>query len=262
MKLGLLITKIIVISLSIICIIPVVITVCFAFFSNWIFPDILPKSLTLENFIRCYYDNGIGIFMTSLIVALLSSIISLVVGTFCAKGLAHYNFKYKNLIMLAVLLPLIIPSFTIVSIAHINMIKLHIDSTIIGVSLIHSFFAIPYVIRIMMDYFEIVGMKREQTARCLGASNFQTMKFITIPLVKNGILISLFFAITVSISQYVTTLIIGGGKVLTLTTMLVPFIRYGNYKMASVYSVFTIMISILAYLILVAVQKSLERIKW
>ncbi|MCL2617354.1 MAG: ABC transporter permease, partial [Defluviitaleaceae bacterium] len=49
---------------------------------------------------------------------------------------------------------------------------------------------------------------------------------------------------TVSISQYVTTFMIGGGRVITVTMLMIPHIQGGQMHIAAVYSVLLIVVAV------------------
>ncbi len=230
------------------CIVPIFILCVFMFAKTWIFPSVLPNDYTLD-FLRASNDI-VSIISSTFIVGMLSSVITILVSISTARALALYNFRGKFIINLLVLLPLIVPSFTVVSVTHINMIRFHLSDTILGVSLIHSVFALPYGIKIIYDQTKALGTKYEEQAKNLGASNFMVLRTVYIPLIMPSIVLAFFLSFTISISQYVTTLIIGGGNVLTLSTVAIPYIQYGNYQLASIYSIMIIIISFLCYIII------------
>ncbi len=256
------ISKIIAILFLISCIVPVLVVAIYSFTKNWVYPSILPNEYTLHNFKYVYTLEGAKAIVTSTILAFFSSIISVLISIPTSKALAYYNFKLKGIITVFVLLPLIAPPFALVSAIQIGMARLGIDKTLIAVSLSHVIFIIPYTTRILYDYFKMVGKKYEITSYNLGATNFQTFKYITLPLIKQGILVSFFLGFTISISQYITTILVGGGKIITVTTLLVPYVQYGNYEIASVYSLLIIAISLSLYVVIVNSQKLIEKVVW
>ncbi len=116
--------------------------------------------------------------------------------------------------------------------------------------------------RILHDHFKIAGTKYESAAISLGANKHQTLLYITLPTIKPGIYTACFLSFTISIGQYITTLIIGGGKVVTLSTILIPYISYGNYQLASIYSLVIIMLSLVSYIVLVITQNIFKKVMW
>lgn len=242
------------------CVLPIFILVISMFVDTWIYPNILPNGYTLEYISYVLLDNElIRAIWTSFIVGVISSAISVLISIPTARVLALYNFRGKMIINILVLLPLIVPSFSVVSINHINMIKVGLAGTVIGVSIVHSIFAIPYAIRLLYDQTLNIGTKFELQSKNLGASNFQTFTKIYLPLMTPAIVLAFFLSFTISISQYVTTLIIGGGNVLTLSALLIPYIQYGRYQIASIYSLILVIMSFLGYFFINLMQKKISK---
>jgi putative spermidine/putrescine transport system permease protein len=68
----------------------------------------------------------------------------------------------------------------------------------------------------------------ESQARTLGASPLQVFWRVTLPAIAPGAAVAAAFAFLISWSQYLLTLLIGGGRVLTLPLMLVAFLNGGD----------------------------------
>ncbi len=245
-------------SFIFICCLPTALLCITSCVNTWIYPNILPNDYTFEYFRYVLISNEIiKAIITSIILGILCGIITIFVSIPTARVLALYNFRGKLIINILVLLPLIVPSFTIVSITHINMIKASLDGTILGVSIIHTIFALPYAIRLIYDQTLAIGVKYEQQAQNLGASPISSIFSIYLPLISPSIILAFFLTFTISISQYVTTLIIGGGKIVTLSTLLIPYIQYGNYQIASIYSIILIIISFVGYFFISQIERKL-----
>jgi putative spermidine/putrescine transport system permease protein len=72
----------------------------------------------------------------------------------------------------------------------------------------------------------------EDQARSLGASPLKTFWYVTLPAIMPGIIVGGLFAFLVSWSQYILTLIIGGGRVITLPLLLFSFATSGRNDIA------------------------------
>ncbi|MPZ12745.1 MAG: ABC transporter permease subunit, partial [Kiloniellaceae bacterium] len=70
----------------------------------------------------------------------------------------------------------------------------------------------------------------------LGAGRVQVFLQVTLPAIAPGLLVASMFTFLVSWSQYVTTLLIGGGRVITLPLVLFPVITGGNSSNAAAIS--------------------------
>ncbi len=237
------------------CCLPIFILTITSFIDTWIYPNIIPESFTLAHFQYVFSEGLSSIILTSSILGILCGVLTILVSLPVARALALYDFPFKIVVSLFVLLPLIVPSFTSVSISHIVMIRTSIASTLVGVCIIHSVFALPYAIKILYDATLSMGIKYEEQAKNLGASWFRVMRTVYLPLMSPYILMSFFLSFTISISQYVTTLIIGGGKVATLSTVLVPYIQYGKYQLASIYSLIIVVMTFISYFLISRLEK-------
>ncbi len=245
----------------ILCCLPTFVLCVTACADTWIYPNILPQNYSFENIKYVIYDKElIKAIITSIILGLMCGGLCVLVSIPTARALALYNFKGKNLVSLLVLLPLIVPSLTLVSISHINMLQMNLAGTFLGVSIIHSIFALPYSVRIMHDFWDKIGTKYEHQALNLGANSFNVFFTITLPLALPAIFLAFFLSFTISVSQYISTLIIGGGKIVTISTLLVPYIQYGEYEIASIYSLLLIFISFTSYFFIVKLEHKLVKI--
>ena len=108
----------------------------------------------------------------------------------------------------------------------------------------------------MSSVFENLGSDLEDTARTLGANPRQVFFQVTLPAIGPGLMVACLFTFLISWSQYVTSLLIGGGQFLTLPIVLFPFLSGGN---AGVGAAITILFVAPALLILIFTSKSLNQ---
>ena len=101
-------------------------------------------------------------------------------------------------------------------------------NTIYGVILVHLIPTVPYMTLIMSGIFSNFDPDYESQARSLGATSLKTFYYITLPTVFPGVVIGGLFAFLVSWSQYILTLVIGGGKILTIPLLLFSFVTSGR----------------------------------
>jgi len=218
---------------------PLLLLVMLAAGLSWKYPLLLPKGFTSGYFRYALFDipmtlKAVG---TTVSLAMLVSLLTLVIAVPAARFLALYSFRGKEIIKLLVLVPLIAPAVSVTTGIHVSMIKLGLTGGLAGVTLVQCVYTLPYAIRIMTNVFEITGDKYERQATVLGAGAALTFFRVTLPVIMPGILSAMTLCFTVSISQYITTFIIGGGRVITVTTLLVPFFQSGELQLMSVYGV-------------------------
>lgn len=231
--------KFIMYALISLLILPLGILVLWSFVKIWPWPDLIPKNLGIRGFkyILSPSNNSFRILCFSLGLSSVVTIITILISIPAAKALGVYNFKGKNVFKILVLTPIIVPPITVAMGIHIAFIKLGLANTFLGVVLVHLIPCLPYSIRILTNVFEIIGESMELQARVLGASPIQTFTHITLPLIAPGLISAGSIVFIVSFSQYFLTFLIGGGRIVTFSMLMFPYIQSGDRMMASAYSI-------------------------
>ncbi|MGB0384850.1 MAG: ABC transporter permease [Ardenticatenaceae bacterium] len=217
---------------------PIIPQIIWSFAFRWFFPDLLPNEWTLEAWRYVFSDAsrvGEGLF-NSLLIAGLVSLLSIIVGLPAARAIALYEFRGKALVEWLLMVPIIVPGIVAVMGIHIMFIRYRLTDTILGVALVHLIPSVPYMVLVMASVFANYGTELEDTARTLGASRWQVWWHVTLPGIFPGLLVATMFTFLISWSQYVTTLLIGGGKIVTLPLVLFPFISGSAHANAAAIS--------------------------
>lgn len=94
--------------------------------------------------------------------------------------------------------------------------------------LAHLIPTLPYMVLIMAAVFSRFDTAHEDQARSLGARPWQVWWHVTLPAIRPGLMTACLFAFLVSWSQYLLTLVIGGGRVQTLPLTLFSFASAGR----------------------------------
>jgi putative spermidine/putrescine transport system permease protein len=231
---------------------PLAALVLLSFAFSWSYPSLLPQAYTLQHYYHVFFNDPqtFTAIANSLLLAIFTTLLSLAIAIPAAKSLALYNFRGKELVKLLALIPLIIPSLSVTFGIQVSMIRLGLTGNLLGVTLIHTVFALPFAIRIMTNVFDATGGRYEQQATVLGASAFLAFFKVTLPVIMPGILSAAALSFSVSIAQYITTLLIGGGRIITVTVLLVPFFRGGELQIMAVYSLMLVATALLSLFII------------
>jgi putative spermidine/putrescine transport system permease protein len=182
-----------------------------------------------------------GGLIQSLNLALATSFLSLAMGMPAGRALGLYSFAGKKLVVLLLMLPVVVPPMSVAMGLHLWFLKLALTETFVGVVLIHLTFALPYSIIVFWGVFSDYNPQFEEQARSLGASKVKTLLRVTFPMVMPGITVAALFPFLISWSQYLSTLIIGGGKILTLPILLFSLMDSGDRPVAGAVSLIFIL---------------------
>lgn len=217
---------------------PIIPQLIWSFAFRWFFPDLLPSEWSLDAWRYVFTASsrvGEGLF-NSLLIALLVSVLSILVGLPAARAIALYEFKGKAIVEWLLMVPIIVPGIVAVMGIHMMFIRYRLTDTIWGVALVHLIPSVPYMVLVMASVFANYGTELEDTARTLGASRWQVWWHVTLPGIFPGLLVATMFTFLISWSQYVTTLLIGGGTIVTLPLVLFPFISGSAHANAAAIS--------------------------
>jgi multiple sugar transport system permease protein len=149
---------------------------------------LLPPSPTLDNYQSIFNDaNFTTALKNSAIVALVTTALSLIVGSFCAYALARLRIKHKFLILAVVLSISTFPQIAIAA----PIFKLWRDvglyDTIPGLVIPYLTFALPLTIYILTSFFKEIPKDLEEAALVDGATNFEAFRKVVVPLAAPGL---------------------------------------------------------------------------
>jgi putative spermidine/putrescine transport system permease protein len=211
-------------------IIPILLLAILSFAQRWFWPDLVPSGWSSRAwlYIASPASAVSPALATSLWIAIAVTVISIAVALPAARALAWYEFPGKRAFFFLLLLPVIAPPLASAMGVHGLFLRLGLTETISGVILVHLIPAVPYTILMLTGSFTRFHPDWEAQARTLGASTLAVWRFVTLPAIAPGLAVAAVFAFLISWSQYLFTVLIGGGQVLTLPLILVSFQRGGD----------------------------------
>jgi putative spermidine/putrescine transport system permease protein len=222
-----LIASVLVVTAVLLPLIPIVV---WAFAYRWYFPDLLPSEWSLRAW--TYLLSGTSQVSRGVVhgtvVALAATGLSLAIGVPAGRALGLYSFRGKKLVQFLILAPTIVPGIAVVMGIHVLFIRLRLTGTLPGVILVHLIPTTPYVTMVMTSVFANYDPDYEEQARTLGATRWRVFRSIVLPAIYPGLLVGGMFAFIISWEQYLLTLLIGSGQVITLPVLLFSFAGGGN----------------------------------
>lgn len=239
------------IALATFLLLPLVPLAIWSFARGWRFPDLLPQDWSLRAWSYTFGDiSGVlGAFWQTSLIACAATGIAMAIGVPAGRALGTARFAGKPLVYLLVLAPIIVPGIATALGLHAVFLRLGLTGSIWGVVLVHLVPVLPYVILVSAGLFANYNLDFERQARSLGASPWQAFWQVTRPQVAPGLIVAALFAFLVSWSQYILTLLIGGGRVETLPLLLFSFATSGRNDIAGALAILYILPGILILLL-------------
>jgi len=155
--------------------------------------------LTETNFLTWTYN--------TMLVAVVTTAVSLVIGTMMAYPLARLRFPGAAVMAIGVAATYLVPQ-PLLFIPMADIInRLDLGNTLSAVMLTYPTLLIPFCAWLLMGYFKSVPRELEEAARIDGASRFQAMFRVILPLCVPGLLSAGIFAFTLSQNEFLYALI-------------------------------------------------------
>ena len=231
--------RIALVLIVVVILLPLVPLIVHSFARGYVFPQLLPAEWSTRAWrIVLATDGGTwNALGWSVVVAVAVTALSLLVALPAGRVLGLRAFRGKRVLEFLVLTPLLVPAVAVAIGLDIVFIRLGLSGTFWGVVLVHLIPAAPYAVLVLAGVFANYDEDFEAQARTLGASPLNVFRHVTMPAIKPGLIIAGFFAFIVSWSQYVLTLQIGGGKILTLPVLLVSTASGGDVAITGVLTI-------------------------
>lgn len=159
----------------------------------------------------------------SLLIATVSSLSATVLGTLA--GLAMHRYR-PRLLPFLVITPVAMPEILLgVSLLVFFIQVLHLTLGLVSVMLAHITFSIGFVAIVVR--VRLAGMDNSifEAARDLGATPWQTFRWVTLPLILPGVMAGALMAFALSLDDFVITFFTAGVGVSTLPLQIYSMIK-------------------------------------
>ena len=191
----------------------------------------------------------------SLMVAIPSVLISTAIGTITAFTLYRSRFFGRALYQGIIYIPLLMPDLVIGISLLLFYTSIKLELGILTILLAHISFSIPLTTLIIIARMQRIDRTLEDAAMDLGADEWTTMRKVTLPLLKPGILAAALLAFPWSFNDFVVTFFVAGVGSSTLPIRVYSMIRLGVSPMINALGTLIVVIP----LILVVIGLLLER---
>jgi len=153
----------------------------------------------------------------SLKIAFLTTICSLAIGSMAALAAVRGKLPAIGLISALVMAPLIVPNITVAIAIYLQFSSWHINGTTLGFVLAHTVLAVPYVFIVVSSGLQRLDQSVEMAALSLGATRWQTIWEVTLPLSLPSLFAAGVFAFLASFDETVVSFFLSDAQTKTLT---------------------------------------------
>ena len=164
-------------------------------------------------------------FKNTLIVAVATTIISLVLGTLLAIGLARY--QKSSALEAVALTPAIFPDLALAIGLLAVFTSLHLTLGLHSVIISHALFCMAFVTAIVRGRLAQIDSSLEEAAQDLGDSPVGTFFRVTLPSIKPALIAGGLLAFTLSLDEFVIAFFTNGPSTPTLPIVIYSMVRFG-----------------------------------
>jgi len=180
-------------------------------------------------------------FVNSLIIASLTTVISLAIATPAAFALSRRRRdKISSALGSFISWPLMVPPVMIGIALLMFLSRIGLRGSYFAIAIGHTLWAGPLVFITMNAVFERLNPIYISAAGDLGANAFQTFLKVTIPIVRSGMISAVFLGFVISTQEFIIALFLYAPKTITLPVEIYTAIRYEISPGISAISVYMI----------------------
>ena len=205
------------------------------------------ETVTLENYAKFFSDSYyLAVFSTTVRVALLSTAVCLVLGFPLAYVLARTQTRFKNLLIMAVVLPLFVGNavraagwmalFGSKGFLSVSLMRLGITgepteimftegAVIVGIIAVN----LPFMVLSLQSVIEGIGRHLEEAAFSMGAAPLTMLRRVLIPLALPGIAAGTILTFTLAMNAYATPVLLGGPEFKMMSPLVYSQFKLNNW---------------------------------
>ncbi|TGG93544.1 carbohydrate ABC transporter permease [Natronospirillum operosum] len=215
-------------------------------------PSFWPQTVTLENYTRILGTATVpGSFANSVIVALTSTFLALVLAVPAAYGASFFRVRLSIYFMMFALITRMVPTVSL-GVPLFTILKdVGLLDTHLGLILAHTTISLPLAVWLMSAFFESIPRELEEAARMDGCNRFQSFFLVVLPLVSSGMAIAALFCFIASWNEFLFALLLTADQAKTTPIVIAEFrTAYGldwgpMTALATLYSLPVILITLL-----------------
>lgn len=214
---------------------PIIVLIIFSFNNSRRGGNVIWRGFTTDYYAKAFANTELMIaFGNTMTVAVVSTLISVVLGALTAVALWRFRFPLKPVYEGAVALPIVIPEICMgVSLAmffsHMSWHPpdgtpwpFNLTAVIIG----HITFSFPFAAMVIRTRLAGFNREIEEAAKDLGASEFQVFRDILLPHMKPGLIAGGLLAFTLSLDDFVITFFTSGPGAVTFPVKVYSMVRF------------------------------------
>jgi multiple sugar transport system permease protein len=187
------------------------------------FPPVwYPESIQFANYRVLFKDGDAETVWNSLILAGVSTVIAMVLGTICAYSLVRFKTGGENLAVWIISQRMVPPIAIIFPVFLLYVFFGWVD-TYHGLIILYTAFNLPYVIWMMRGYIEDIPLELEESALVDGWTRWQVLWRVVFPMARTGLFATAVFTFVFAWNDFIFALVLTRTEVITYTVQVTHY---------------------------------------
>jgi len=206
-----------------------------SFAGLWRFPSPLPEAFTLRSWLR-HGPRLLDPTADTVLIAGAATFLALCLVIASLESEHRHRIRPGSGALWLLYLPLIVPQVAFLTGFQTLALMSGVDGGRAAVVVAHLVFVLPYVFLSLADPWRAWDAQHDTIARALGARPGRVLWTVRLPMLLRPVLTAAAVGFAVSVGEYLPTLLVGGGRVQTLTTEAVALASGGDRRTIGVYA--------------------------
>ena len=216
-------------------------------------PTYIPSRLVFDNYVAVLKSENVKFLKNSLIVAVASTFLTTLMGAMAAYALSktYIAFWIRRALMLWILVTRIFPPITTAIPYYVIIKNLGLADTYAALIITYVSYGLPFVIWLMLGFFQDLPADIEKAAIVDGCSMWQRFRQVVLPLTLPGLAVTAIFAFIFAWNEFLYASILTSFTAKTLPVVISTFIsdqylRWGEMSAMGSMMIIPVMIFALA----------------
>lgn len=170
-------------------------------------PNLFPRPLILDHYQWVLNETPFLMHLkNSLILSFEVMVISVILGSLAAYGIARFLFTGRKLMSRLVFFAYLVPSILLLVPIYVTLNDLHLLNSLSALVVADTAFVLPFVLVLLVGFFEGIPRELEEAAFIDGCSKLQAFRYVLFPLAAPGIVTAGMFAWVLAWNEFLFAL--------------------------------------------------------
>ncbi|WP_236683485.1 carbohydrate ABC transporter permease [Demequina aurantiaca] len=216
-------------------------------------PSLIPRNFTFDNY--DVLSSQIGPLFTTLLIATLSAVVSLLVGIPAAYALAVFKWRWVAIAMFLILITQVVPTVMLATPLFLTFSDIGLLNSVPGLVLANSAAGVPFTILVLTAFMSGIPDSIREAAHLDGAGEWRTLYSIIAPATRSAIVAAGLFSFLFAWGDFLWALTLNtDGSITPLSLSLFQFVGHFQTDWGGIMATATIAL-VPAMLLLVGAQR-------